>query len=58
MIKKAKGLELMKIDFITHLSTFGSKVFLNLKIIDFENVAWTKVVHICDRGHECIIYMI
>jgi hypothetical protein len=39
MIKKAKGLELMKIDFITHLSTFGSKVFLNLKIIDFENVA-------------------
>jgi hypothetical protein len=48
----------MKIDFITHLSTFGSKVFLNLKIIDFENVAWTKVVHICDRGHECIIYMI
>jgi hypothetical protein len=26
MIRKAKGLELMKIVFITHLSTFGSKV--------------------------------
>jgi hypothetical protein len=36
----------MKIVFITHLNTFGSKVFLTLKIMDFENVAWTKVVHI------------
>jgi hypothetical protein len=57
--KRAKGLELMKIIFITHLSTFGSKMLLTLKILDFENVALTKVVHIfCDRGHECIIYMI
>jgi hypothetical protein len=46
MIKKAKGLELMKIVFITHLNTFGSKVFLTLKIMDFENVALTKVIHI------------
>jgi hypothetical protein len=46
MIKKAKGFELMKIVFITHLSTFGSKMFLTLKIIDFENVALTKVIHI------------
>jgi hypothetical protein len=46
MIKRAKGLELMKIFFITHLSTFGSNVFLNLKIVDFENVTLTKVVHI------------
>ncbi len=46
MIKKAKGLELMKIIFITHLSTFGSKMFLTLKTIDFENVPLTKVVHI------------
>jgi len=38
MIRRAKGLELMKIVFIIHLSTFGS--------------------YICDRGHECIIYMI
>jgi hypothetical protein len=45
MIRRAKGLELMKIIFITHLSTFGSKVFLTLKIMDFESVALTKLVH-------------
>jgi hypothetical protein len=28
MIKREKKLELMKIVFITHLSTFGSKMFL------------------------------
>ncbi len=36
----------MKIIFITHLNTFGSKVFLTLKMMDFENVALTKVVNI------------
>ncbi len=36
----------MKIVFITHLNTFGSKVFLTLKIMDFKSVALTKVVHI------------
>jgi len=46
MIRKEKTLELMKIVFITHFSTFGSKVFLTLKIMDFEDVAVTKVVHI------------
>jgi hypothetical protein len=46
MISKAKGLELMKIVFITHLSTFGSKVFLTLKIMDLESVALRKNVHI------------
>jgi hypothetical protein len=46
MIKREKGLELMRIFFITHVSTFGSKVFLNLEIMDFENVVLTKVVHI------------
>jgi hypothetical protein len=56
-IKRAKGLELMKIVFITHLSTFGSKVFSTLKTIDFGNMALTKVVRICDKWHECIIYM-
>jgi hypothetical protein len=35
----------MKIVSITHLSTFGSKVFLTLKIMDVENVVLTKVVH-------------
>jgi hypothetical protein len=43
---RAKGLELMKIIFITLLNTFGSKVFLTLKITNFENVPLTKVVHI------------
>ncbi len=46
MIKNTKGLQLMKINLITHLSTFGSKVFLTLKTMDFENVDLTKVVHI------------
>jgi len=46
MIRKEKKLELMKIIFITHLSTFGSKVFLTLKIMKFENAYLTKVVHI------------
>jgi hypothetical protein len=45
MIRRAKGLEL-KIIVIIHLNTFGSKVFLTLKIMDFESVALTKVVHI------------
>jgi hypothetical protein len=46
MLRRAKRLELMKIVFIPHLSAFGSKVFLTLKIMDFENVDLTKVVHI------------
>jgi len=46
MIRRAKGLELMKIILITHSNTFGFKMFLTLKIIDFENVVLTKVVHI------------
>jgi hypothetical protein len=46
MIRRAKRLELMKIDFITNLSTLGSKLFLTLKIIDFENMFLIKVVHV------------
>jgi hypothetical protein len=46
IIRRAKGLELMKIVFITHFSTFGSTMFLTLKIMDFENVPLTKIVHI------------
>ncbi len=49
MFRRGKGLELMKIVFITHLNTFGSKVFLTFKIMDFENVVLTKVVHTCDK---------
>jgi hypothetical protein len=36
----------MKIVFITHLSTFGSKNVFYLKIMEFESVALTKIVHI------------
>jgi hypothetical protein len=32
--------------FTTHLNTFASKMFLTLKIMDFENVILTQVVHI------------
>ncbi len=46
MIRMAKGFELVKFFFITHLNTFGPKMLLTLKIMDFENVALTKVVHI------------
>jgi len=42
MFRRAKGFELIKIIFITHLIT---KVFLTLKIMDFENAVLTKVVH-------------
>jgi hypothetical protein len=37
----------VKIDFKIDLNTFGSKVFLTLKIMDFENVFLTKkIVHV------------
>jgi hypothetical protein len=47
MIRRAKGLELMKFFFITHFNTIHSKVFLTLKIMDFEYMPLLKVVHIC-----------
>jgi hypothetical protein len=31
---------------MSNLNTFGSKVFMTLKIMDFENVFLTKVVHV------------
>jgi hypothetical protein len=45
MIRREKGFELMKIVFITNLSTFGSKMLLTLKIMDFEIVGLIKGVH-------------
>jgi hypothetical protein len=41
-----KGFALMKIIIITYLSTFGLKMLLTLKIMNFENVILTKVVNI------------
>jgi hypothetical protein len=46
MIEREKGLELMKIILKIHFNTFGSKVFLILKIMEFENVTITIIVHI------------
>jgi hypothetical protein len=48
MTRRAKGFELMIYIYIyiTNLSTFGSKVFLTLKFMDFENVFLTKGVHV------------
>jgi len=54
MIRKAKVLELMNIFFIINLNTFGSNV---LQMMDFENVALTKVVHIyVIKGMDIYIY--
>ncbi len=46
MGRRAKEFELIKITFITNLSTFDSKMLLTLKLMDFENVLLTKVVHV------------
>jgi hypothetical protein len=46
MIKKKKRLEFMKIIFLTDLNTFGSKMFLTLKFMDFEKVPLTKIIHV------------
>jgi hypothetical protein len=46
MFIKTKGFELMKIIFVIDLGTFVSNMFLNLKIMDFENVALTRIVHV------------
>ncbi len=42
IIRMVKGFELMNCFFTTHLSTLVSKMFLTLKIMDFENVTLTK----------------
>jgi len=46
MFIRAKRVELMIFFLITNLSTFGSNVPLIFKIIDFENMTLTKVVHV------------
>jgi hypothetical protein len=46
MIRKTKGSELMNFFLITNLSSFGSNMFFILKLMDFENVALAKIIHI------------
>jgi hypothetical protein len=53
MIKRSKGLELIKIFFITSLNTFGLIMFLILQIMDFENVTLKKNIFF-DERHEYI----
>jgi hypothetical protein len=42
-MKEKKGIKLVKFIFITHLSAFGSNMFLAMKIMNFENVLF-KVI--------------
>jgi hypothetical protein len=37
----------------THLSTFGSNMFLNLEIMNFEDVTFKKNSLLCGEEHEC-----
>ncbi len=53
MIERSKGLELIKIFFITSLNTFGLIMFLILQIMDFENVTLKKNIFF-DERHEYI----
>jgi hypothetical protein len=46
MIRKTKGFELTNFFLITNLSSFGSNMFFILKLMDFENVALAKIIHI------------
>jgi hypothetical protein len=44
---KEKALEIHKILLKPHLNIFVSNVFLTLKIMNFENLSLTKVIHFC-----------
>jgi hypothetical protein len=46
MIRKTNEFELINLFLLTHLSMFGSKLFLTLKIMDFENVTLVRSVDI------------
>jgi hypothetical protein len=47
IIRNAKGLELMKIVFITYFEHIWlNLVLLTLKFMDFENATLTKIVHV------------
>jgi hypothetical protein len=58
MIKREKRNWNWRNSILQHiLNTFGSNLHLILKITKFENISSTKVIHLYDRKHECIIYM-
>jgi hypothetical protein len=45
MIKRQKEFKLTKFMFITHFGAFGLNMFLAYKIVNFENVFSTKIIH-------------
>jgi hypothetical protein len=47
MITKEKTIEIDNIPFKMHLNIFVSNMLLILKIMKFENVYLTKVIHFC-----------
>jgi len=47
MITKEKTFEICNIHFKTHLNILVSNILLILKIMNFENVRLTKVIHFC-----------
>jgi hypothetical protein len=59
MIKKSKAIEIDEIHFTTHMNTFDSNMFLALKIMNFEDVVLTKIIHFyVIKEHDNITYMI
>jgi hypothetical protein len=52
MIVKAKAFEIGKFHFKMHLNIFVSNVLLTLKIMNFENVFLTKVIHCHEHHHH------
>jgi hypothetical protein len=59
MIIRAKGFELMIIAFVVDLNTFGSKNVFDLENYELKKCAFNKSYScLCDRRHECIIYMV
>ncbi len=59
IIGRAKIFELMKKKFTTNLSIFGSTCAFDLENYGFWKYNFNKSCsYLCDRGHECIIYMI
>ncbi len=45
ILKELKELKSVKYVFIAHLNTFGSNMFLAIKIMYFEDVVYTKFIY-------------
>jgi hypothetical protein len=59
MISREKVLELMKKNYIKNLNTFDFKCVFDLENYGFKKCGLNKrCSYLCDKGHECIIYLI